>query len=454
MSSNSRYSMLDSMDIRCARCGYENNPQFRFCGMCGSALRPRDPEVRDESRPAQTRSPEMIRTEPRVTPLRPETSTGIRPEVPPTETRPNVRDQIRMAEPPMDTDLMAQVLREQNTKPPVEPMPSEPLIAELTAAQKVKSDQARDYSRESREDIHEQEVFHGERTPIPVTGPSFLGLSQNTEEKGFEYLLEDEPHPGRFRTLVGAVLLIALAAVGFHYWQKAGYPGFARSAQSSATKPQPVSNPSAENSDAASETAPTNKTYPAAPEPDKSSADESNTISSKADADLSAAARANKTSTETALPPQPAPQKPAPQASASVPSVKPSPAPRTEIARAQPARVSPSRPAPIAPPNPAEDSLYLEGQKYLYGGGGVAANCGRAQQYLTTSANNNNSKAQSTLGTMYATGHCVRRDLPLAYRWFARALHADPRNTRLERDVEIMWNQMSPQERSLALKNN
>ena len=97
--------------------------------------------------------------------------------------------------------------------------------------------------------------------------------------------------------------------------------------------------------------------------------------------------------------------------------------------------------------------MFLEGQKYLYGTGGVASNCARAQQYLTTSANNNNSKAQSTLATMYATGHCAHRDLPLAYHWFARALHEDPRNTRLERDVQIMWNQMSPQERNLALKN-
>ena len=103
--------------------------------------------------------------------------------------------------------------------------------------------------------------------------------------------------------------------------------------------------------------------------------------------------------------------------------------------------------------NPAEDSLYLEGQKYLYGGHGVRQNCALAQQNLLAAAKNDNSKAESTLGTMYATGHCVPRDIPLAYRWFARALHADPRNTRLEKDAEIMWNQMTPPERQLALKN-
>jgi TPR repeat protein len=97
--------------------------------------------------------------------------------------------------------------------------------------------------------------------------------------------------------------------------------------------------------------------------------------------------------------------------------------------------------------------LYLEGQKYLYGGHGVRQNCALARQNLLAAANNDNSKAESTLGTMYATGHCVPRDIPLAYRWFARALHADPRNTRLEKDAEIMWNQMTPPERQLALRN-
>ena len=108
---------------------------------------------------------------------------------------------------------------------------------------------------------------------------------------------------------------------------------------------------------------------------------------------------------------------------------------------------------PVGAADPAQDSLFLQGQRFLYGGHGVPANCAMARQSLSAAANNGNSKAESTLATMYATGHCVPRDLPLAYRWFARALHTDPQNTRLEQDVKIMWNQMSAQERQLALKN-
>jgi TPR repeat protein len=126
--------------------------------------------------------------------------------------------------------------------------------------------------------------------------------------------------------------------------------------------------------------------------------------------------------------------------------------PTRTAALSKPRPLKPS-PAMASAQNPAKESLFLEGQKYLYGSGGISSNCALAQQYLTASANNNNPKAQSTLGTMYATGHCAQHDLPVAYRWFARALREDPRNTRLSKDVEIMWNQMTAQERTLALKN-
>src|SRR2546427_369598 len=61
-----------------------------------------------------------------------------------------------------------------------------------------------------------------------------------------------------------------------------------------------------------------------------------------------------------------------------------------------------------------------------------------------------NPKAETVLGTMYATGHCVGRDLPAAYRWFARALHQDPQNSRISADLQVLWRQMTPQEKQLA----
>ena len=73
---------------------------------------------------------------------------------------------------------------------------------------------------------------------------------------------------------------------------------------------------------------------------------------------------------------------------------------------------------------------------------------------LKTAAGHSNPKAMSVLGTMYATGHCVDRDLPSAYRWFARALHLDPGNARVQRDLEVLWRQMSADERQLAMRSS
>ncbi len=71
------------------------------------------------------------------------------------------------------------------------------------------------------------------------------------------------------------------------------------------------------------------------------------------------------------------------------------------------------------------------------------ADCGRAGKSLLAAAARSSAKAQSVLGTMYATGHCVTRDVPTAYRWFAKALHQDPGNVRLQRDLEVLWAQMT-----------
>jgi TPR repeat protein len=105
-------------------------------------------------------------------------------------------------------------------------------------------------------------------------------------------------------------------------------------------------------------------------------------------------------------------------------------------------------PAAAAPASPDAD-LELAGERYLYGNG-LPQNCTRAESNLRTAATHGNSKAQTVLGTMYATGHCVGRDLPTAYRWFARALHQEPQNSRISADLQVLWRQMTPQEKQLA----
>jgi TPR repeat protein len=96
------------------------------------------------------------------------------------------------------------------------------------------------------------------------------------------------------------------------------------------------------------------------------------------------------------------------------------------------------------------NQLFAEGQKYLYGNG-VERDCGRALEDLRMAARLN-PEAASLLGTMYASGHCVGQNLAPAYHWYARALHRDPANTRYKSDLEVLWNQMTPQQRQAALR--
>jgi hypothetical protein len=137
--------------------------------------------------------------------------------------------------------------------------------------------------------------------------------------------------------------------------------------------------------------------------------------------------------------------------------------PATAVNQAQPAQNEATRaesqvpkstdPQVVEKPSPVHfsgDQLEAEGEKYLYGTG-VPVNCDRAQKDLFAAAGQGNAKAYSVLGTMYATGHCTSRDLPLAYHWFAKALHEDPGNTRLQRDLQVLWDQMSADERQIAM---
>ena len=78
-----------------------------------------------------------------------------------------------------------------------------------------------------------------------------------------------------------------------------------------------------------------------------------------------------------------------------------------------------------APADSFEDRLVADGEKYLYGRGVPETARGR-REICRSAREQSNAKAQTLLGAMYATGHCVSRDLPTAYRWFAKALHGDP----------------------------
>lgn len=137
-------------------------------------------------------------------------------------------------------------------------------------------------------------------------------------------------------------------------------------------------------------------------------------------------------------------------------------APGPSTAESTPASPQNSQPESTDPSQPRirrasrvtrlKESQETEGEKYLYGDG-VPVDCDRAQKDLLAAARHSNPKAESALGSMYATGHCAIRDLPLAYRWFNRAQKRNRRpDPKIAKDMKLLWNQMSPEEQSLATR--
>jgi hypothetical protein len=341
--------MLGIMTARCGQCGHENNPEYRFCGICGAPLEP------------------AIRTR------------------------------------------------------------------EAGAA----------------------------RPPTRVSGPSFLGLGDD-HTRDLDYLLEDEPPRGHGRLYLALLLLIASAALLAWYWRD-GNP-WTDLLQRPQTKSPPVAGPAPTTGPAAE---PVASAAPSEPQP---------AVATEGTEPIPPAAA---TARETAPPASPiavvkppeqtpaandqsVPGEPAAKAqTAPAPVASPPEEPaETEASIAKPATTTPVPPVSRAVPKPqpgtpaasAEDKLVADGEKYLYGHG-VREDCALAQRNLLIGAQRSSTKAQTLLGAMYATGHCVNRDLPTAYRWFAKALHGDPSNSRVQRDLEVLWKQMTPEERQLAMRS-
>jgi TPR repeat protein len=128
------------------------------------------------------------------------------------------------------------------------------------------------------------------------------------------------------------------------------------------------------------------------------------------------------------------------------------PSARASAASITPETTAAAPPKKAAKPAPAkpEDTVAL-GEKYLYGRG-VSQSCEKGLSYIKPAAEKSNSRAMITMGALYATGHCLSRDLPTAYRYFALALRRDPDNSALKQNVEKVWEQMTPSERQLAIR--
>jgi hypothetical protein len=351
--------MLEPMYVRCAQCGYDNSPEFRFCGMCGGPL-----------------------------------------PHPPKEA----------SQPERDVLLSPTPVPLSSTRPTQAPAPLPVSASALGGGEKVH-------------------------------GPSFLGLSDDPREDS-SYEDDEEPRRGRAGLITVVVLLIAAAGVLGWQWRHQGFPFNRITTSSNPPAPAAVPVPDASQN-------------PETPGADKSAAgsvDQPGTApESGTPADSSAKLGEGQTQETAAASPSPDQAAPADKAVSAEASPAASVPPKSRVKKPNPAKAPAAAPAvETASLAPAPDAdLELAGERYLYGTG-LPQNCTRAESSLGTAAAHGNSKAETVLGTMYATGHCVGRDLPAAYRWFARALHQDPQNSRISDDLQVLWRQMTPQEKQLA----
>ena len=379
----------------CPNCGESNSSNFRYCGMCGTSLEVRKPVGA-----------------PRVASLQ-ETS---RPTLSvPAETRTPGQTRIPVA-------------------------------------------------------AHASQLDVEDRVP-PNAGPSFLGLNDSFSEPRVseQSTFQDqsfsgtssfyEPEDGNIGARRVILLLLLLAVLGAGGWW--AYSNYNKTGAGGRHIPiTPAAQPegaetSADNSTtakvpngAASSDTNAVKSEPSA-EQSQNPAPAANAKADQPKADQAKAdqAKADQANND-AQPNESASSTPAP-AQAKRPSTPPKAA-RTQ--RTSAASRTPTRTSSEVGEDDKGAAEFRRGEAYLYGRGS-ATNCSEAIKNLKAASAKQNAKARSTFGTMYATGHCVNRDLPTSYTWFALALQADPNNQILEKDLVAVWNQMTPPERQMATRS-
>jgi hypothetical protein len=314
--------------------------------------------------------------------------------------------------------------------------------------------------------------------------PSFLGLED--QESSADYLLEEDENIGNAKRKWALVFLVMIVTVlGFLQWRANSDSRFLGASTLyaikqrlglEASKPTPaVTEPAAARdeqavpaADQSSAQKPAEANSATAPVEDKAS----KASESSAGGEEPKAKAESKNAAQSAA--QPAQQS---KDMSSTGSAKPTenPAPKTEqqeTAKLAPAEPSMKRgktpaaithgrrsetrtrvPAAVAsePRDDGGDELVTRAQNYLYGRG-VPRNCQTAVTLLQSAAEHGNPRASTQLGAMYATGNCAPFDRATAYRWLTRAASAQPRNMLLERNRQMLWRDMSPDERNRALR--
>lgn len=276
----------------------------------------------------------------------------------------------------------------------------------------------------------------------PISGPSFLGLSDPDPEEHSDltYLYEEDGPPSHARQWVVALIAITFVGLMVYEWRQnpgwhATMVGWAQQAwpqrkAASASQPLPPLPPSASPSaqtpipstTTAAAGAGSKQSKPLPEEDVKGTGDNPN------GADIATSASQH-----------------------SVAATKLQTSPKSSARKNSEGRAAPVD-VPSGERNEPENTLVTKAEGYLYGRGGMPKNCDQALVYLRTAADRGSAMARSKLGGLYATGNCVPLDRARAYNWFTRAREAGDHNIWIERNLSMLWNEMTPEEKARAAR--
>lgn len=417
----------------CSFCGTDNRPEYKFCGMCGVRLERRQAERR-MSQGASTKCPDCShvndssqkfcgmcgsRVERRLQERR---STGS------TEGEPRA---VAIANAQLPTpDIISK------TKPQV--VTTAPSTPDIPVSLPRKAEPA----IFRNDPVKEPYVQNTKNTEI--SGPSFLGLGAQSEGDG-DYLLEDEPSRGGFKKFLFLVILAAIAGLIFMQWRSSLKANPKNPPKSEPASSTPATPPQGSNQ-APSTPGSSNQSTQAA----SSSADnvEASTAKDPAKDPKSATddkgAPTDPSGTVSETPGSSAAANPAENSTEKTSSKKPDsgddPPPTAETKSAD------AKPADDRKPSAA----LIRAQQYLQGRGGVQQNCEQGLLYLRAATEKSDPGAAIQMAALYSSGHCVKQDRVMAYRWFNSAHELEPANMWIQKNMDQLWAQMTTQERRLA----
>jgi hypothetical protein len=463
----------DAVQLKCQSCNTVNEAGYKFCGQCGARIDRRIIERR--GRAADTRAmPADAR------------ATAIANASLPTPADLRWRDSGPSVATSGDreSDLLS---------PPANPNPGifvgdarrhDEILRDELAREELRRDKSLRNAQQpagrgngmNEPSLRDSGLRPGERSVI--MGPSFLGLGNDQENEG-EYLLEDESGSGAgVRRFILLLVLAAIAGLIYMQWRSSlkanpkmpePSPSAAPARQGKSAAPSAATAPFGQNQSGQNQSG-QNQAGQEQSDPGTVSAYSSKTANGP-DVSVDAATAAKNSQTgplasadDPGVLPNAADRNPAEAGKATDASAKandvakasdPAKADAANAAgssadKADPTKsavVDPSTLNPSAPVRPS--AALLRAQQFLQGRG-VQQNCEQGLIYLRAAAQKNEPAAAVQMGALYSSGHCVRQDRVMAYRWFNSAHELQPANQWIQKSMDQLWSQMNEQERRLS----